>query len=208
MLLILDFDGVFVPYSSFWESLKEYGEKQKILINDFFINSIKKSITKNQEELNSTLLSLGVTDLTYLYNLYLSKVLLKKGAVKFLKFCNLKNIKYIIYSGASTERIIHTFHKFDTQFNIDDIYIAKSKNLQEIANLKKKLVKKYSNIDPIIYVDDYPPALKSGKKNEFLTIRMHDDVLHNNMLKNYDPFIDYNVNTFFELKRIVLNLLS
>ena len=208
MILILDFDGVFVPYSLFWETLTIYGEEKGIEINDTVINSIKQSIVKNQKELDITLNSLGINDLKYLYKLYHNKVVLNQGAEQFLEFCNFNSIRYVFFSSATPQRIINTFAKNNIQLNPQDIYFAESKDFQAVNELRFKLFSRFGDNNKLLYVDDYPRALIAGKKNGFFTImKLDENLIFNDLAEEYHHYIDYEVKSFLDLEKVVKNVL-
>lgn len=208
MLLILDFDGVFAPYHPFWEALEIYATEKGVTINDAAVDAIKKSVVKNQNELNLTLNNLGIADLKYLGDLYYQRITLNQGAGQFLDFCNANDLKYVFFSSASPERLITTFSKHNIHIHPEDVYFARSKDYPGIVELKEKLFSRFGPIKNIVYLDDYPLALVAGKKNDFTTILMSDESLSfGNLVAENDDFIDYKIDNFLELKDFILNVL-
>jgi beta-phosphoglucomutase-like phosphatase (HAD superfamily) len=206
MILLLDFDGVFVSLNPFWKVLDVYSKEKKIILDDTVKDEIKKSIVKNQNELNLTFLKYGIDDLRYLNELYLNEIALNQDAENFLKFCNRNRLRYLFYSGASPERITHTFLKYNIRFNSTEIIFANSKSEQEISDLKLQLLSEYGPND-FAYVDDYPAALKAAKKNDFTTILMNETIASPKKRDNRD-YIDYRVNSFSELEKVVTVLIG
>lgn len=206
MLLVFDFDGVFVPYRPFWEALRAYATEKGVTINDVAVDAVRRSVVKNQNELNLTLKYIGVDDLKYLGELYYHRITLNQDAGQLLDFCNANRINYVFFSSASTERLINTLLKHNINIDPEDVYFAQSKDYSGIMEFKQKVSSRFG-VKKIVYVDDYPLALVAGKKNDFTTILMPDETLHfEKLIAECDNYIDCKIKNLSELKNLIFHI--
>jgi beta-phosphoglucomutase-like phosphatase (HAD superfamily) len=204
MLLVLDFDGVFVPFSVFWEALQRYAGEKGLPVSAEAIAAIKDSVQKNQDELQRTLANFGFVDFSRLEEIYQNCVVLEPGAENFIVFCREQNIPFVFYSGAHPERIRATFLKHHIRLEQQDVYFARSKDISSMAVFKKEIDDRFGKIRPLIFVDDSSSALMAGRENNFTTIWMSPEAKAVYLRDDgQNGHCDFQIKSFVELKAII-----
>jgi hypothetical protein len=119
---------------------------------------------------------------------------------KFIEFCKEKQYYVKIFSLTETERI-NQFLPENAYYGIFQLNQTSKADIKTYINIKNNLRIETSKW---IILDDDPLALRSAKLAGFITIIMLNSVFTIEDYNDYKEFIDFKINSFQELKDILI----
>ena len=208
-LVLIDFDGVIAKNSPeiianlFHKNLNDITPIKIEFIIDFFRLVMSFPIEHSLEYLFN---SLGLTEkeinvFTEKYKKSISENLnlfqINDGFYDFIHFCKNKNIKYKVFSLAKDSRLSILEIEQETFYNPGEMSKA------DKATFFK--VKKELHANNVLYIDDSPLGLKTGKLTNMNTIMMFNSLFGIKDYFLYEEYIDFTAGSFYEIQKIICN---
>jgi hypothetical protein len=205
---LIDFDGVISKKSivSTLDFAYKYINSQTPISREFVEDYFKKVLCFSPlPSVELLFISLGINDklpdfFNKLKNLDKDKkeIIIGNDFYDFLNFCDKYKIKYYILSLASSERLKHI-----KNFNPKLVYGLNAKSKADMLTFKQLISEMQINPSNWGYIEDTPIALRTGKLAKFKTFMMKNKIYNDREYNQFKNFIDYKVNSFPEIQKII-----
>lgn len=129
------------------------------------------------------------------------QLMVEKDFYEFTQFCHDRNIQYRIFSSAdkSTGRIQNVLQKIG-----ENKYYCLGNNSKADPKTFERAANDFNiDLNRILYIDDSPVALRTGKLKGLTTAMMLNDVFGLEDYEVFKNFIDYKVESFQEISHII-----